>query len=126
MIWASRPCSSPGVISRKCPARSNCTPSKHVIGPGNALWRDPYAAGRPPVYDEADGQRVHEEVRALLHRVGETALISSVESSFADVRYFAVSALGHGPRGQQLSTAGASPLRVGDPVRWLLSASGWA
>ena len=26
----------PGRTSRKCPARSNCTPSKHVIGPGNA------------------------------------------------------------------------------------------
>lgn len=97
----------------------------NLIGPGNALWRDPYAISHE-VYNEADGQRVHDEVRALLHRVGESALISSVESSFSDVRYFALSALGHGPRGQQLSDTGVSPLRVGDPIRWLLAESGWA
>jgi Double-GTPase 2 len=97
----------------------------NLIGPGNALWRDPYAITNE-VYREADGQRVHDEVRALLQRVGESALISSVEASFSDVRYFALSALGHGPRGQQLSDTGASPLRVGDPIRWLLAESGWA
>ncbi len=97
----------------------------NLIGPGNALWRDPYAI-TTEVYLEGDGQRVHHEVRALLHRVGESALISSVESAFSEVRYFALSALGHGPRGQQLSDTGASPLRVGDPIRWLLAESGWA
>lgn len=97
----------------------------NLIGPGNALWRDPYALSNE-VYLEADGQRVHHEVRALLHRVGESALISSVESAFSEVRYFALSALGHGPRGQQLADTGASPLRVGDPIRWLLAESGWA
>jgi hypothetical protein len=97
----------------------------NLIGPGNALWRDPYAITNE-VYLDGDGQRVHHEVRALLYRVGESALISSVESAFSDVRYFALSALGHGPRGQQLSDTGASPLRVGDPIRWLFADSGWA
>jgi hypothetical protein len=96
-----------------------------LIGPGNALWRDPYLFSAE-VYSDPDGRRVHDEVRALLLKVGESALVTSVEASFRDVHYFAVSALGHGPRGHQVSAAGASPQRVGDPIRWLLWANGWA
>ncbi|GAA2014583.1 hypothetical protein JL107_08555 [Nakamurella flavida] len=95
-----------------------------LIGPGNALWRDPYV-GRSELYLEPDGRRVHDEVRALLVRMGESGLVALVEDSFRQVQYFAVSALGHGPRGRQVSAAGASPQRVGDPLRWLLWNAGW-
>jgi hypothetical protein len=95
-----------------------------LIGPGNALWRDPYAL-IPAVYSQPDGRRVHDEVRALLVEMGEMALVSSVETAFREVQYFAVSALGHGPRGRKLTTAGASPQRVGDPLRWLFWLSRW-
>ncbi len=95
-----------------------------LIGPGNALWRDPYPLLNS-VYLSADGRRVHDEVRALLLGMGESALVSLVEGSFAQVQYFAVSALGHGPRGRQMTTAGASPQRVGDPLRWLFWLAHW-
>jgi|GEM_PF-5872110 len=97
----------------------------HLIGPGNALWRDPYPL-RPDLYLEADGHRMHDEVRALLHRVGEGSLVAAVESSFMEVRYMAMSALGHAPKGLTVSEAGPSPHRVGDPLRWLMWSNGWA
>jgi hypothetical protein len=56
----------------------------------------------------------------------EIALVSSVEAAFREVQYFAISALGHGPRGRRMTTAGASPQRVGDPLRWLMWLSHWA
>ena len=96
-----------------------------LIGPGNAVWRNPYPM-RPEPYLEADGHRMHDEVRALLHRVGEVSLIAAVESSFTEVRYMALSALGHAPRGTTVSESGVSPHRVGDPLRWLLWSNGWA
>ncbi|WP_420124518.1 hypothetical protein, partial [Nakamurella sp.] len=95
-----------------------------LIGPGNALWRDPYVT-QPGLYHEPDGRRVHDEVRALLLAMNERALVDEVEQSFREFRYFALSALGHGPKGRQLTDAGASPQRVGDPIRWLLWSRGW-
>ena len=96
-----------------------------LIGPGNAMWRDPYPLLPDTVYLDDDGHRMHDEVRALLHRLGEGQLVSVVESSFTEVRYMALSALGHAPRGTTVSETGASPHRVGDPLRWLLWVSGW-
>lgn len=98
----------------------------NLIGPGNAMWRDPYLLRPDAVYLDDDGRRMHDEVRALLHRVGEASLVSVVESSFAEVRYLALSALGHAPRGTTVSETGASPHRVGDPLRWLLWSNGWS
>jgi hypothetical protein len=102
-------------------------PQSHVsglIGPGNALWRDPYPM-QSALYLAGDGRRVHDEVRGLLLAMGESALVSAAERSFAEVQYFALSALGHGPRGRIMTSAGASPQRVGDPLRWLLWRLGW-
>ncbi|MEP6559466.1 MAG: hypothetical protein ABJD68_00115 [Nakamurella sp.] len=95
-----------------------------LIGPGNALWRDPYALSTM-LYSPSDGRRVHDEVRALLLAMGESALVALVEGAFRDIQYFAISALGHAPRGRQMTTAGASPQRVGDPLRWLLWSAHW-
>ena len=96
-----------------------------LIGPGTAMWRDPYGP-RPSDYLEADGHRMHDEVKALLEHVGEGSLISVAESNFTDVRYIALSALGHAPKQKMMiSQAGASPHRVADPVRWLLWLNGW-
>jgi hypothetical protein len=105
-------------------ARTPQSSVSRLIGPGNALWRDPYVTGRQ-LYLDSDGRRVHDEVRSLLLAMNERTLVNLVESSFQQVRYFALSALGHGPRGRQLTDAGASPQRVGDPLRWLLWSSRW-
>lgn len=105
-------------------AKEPQSPLSRLIGPGNALWRDPYV-NQPGLYSEPDGRRVHDEVRALLLAMNERALVDEVEQSFAEFRYFALSALGHGPKGRQLTDAGASPQRVGDPIRWLLWSRGW-
>lgn len=105
-------------------AKEPQSPLSRLIGPGNALWRDPYVV-QPGLYQEPDGRRVHDEVRALLLAMNERALVDEVEQSFQEFRYFALSALGHGPKGRQLTDAGASPQRVGDPIRWLLFSRGW-
>ena len=80
----------------------------------------------PSVYHAQDGNQVHEEVRALLNRLGLAAVISVAESSFAQVRYGAFSALGDSPHGRRISASGVSPHRIGDPVRWMMWGSGWA
>jgi hypothetical protein len=96
-----------------------------LIGPGSSVWRDPYTI-RPGLYQEQDGNRVHEEIRALLGKLGQTALISAAESSFQQVRFAAFSALGNAPQTDRLSESGVSPHRIGDPIRWLMWGSGWA
>ena len=47
-------------------ARTPQSSVSRLIGPGNALWRDPYVTGRRLYISTADGRRVHDEVRSLL------------------------------------------------------------
>lgn len=78
------------------------------------------------VYDEADGRRVHDEVRAMLTTWTDgPALINTVQNAFADHRFFALSALGFPPTSpEELSPQGIHPLRVEDPMLWLLGRFG--
>lgn len=74
------------------------------------------------VYDEADGRHVHDETRATLSTwAGGDSLLNTVHNNFSDYRYFGLSALGVPPTGQtQISHTGIHPLRVEDPMLWLL------
>ncbi|CAO5248974.1 TRAFAC clade GTPase domain-containing protein [Frankia sp. AgKG'84/4] len=77
-------------------------------------------------YDEADGQLVHDEVRAWIHRWYGEGLINTIDSAFTTSRYFGISALGAPPRSEgHLDPSGIRPLRVEDPLLWLLSRFGF-
>lgn len=77
-------------------------------------------------YDERDGRQVHDEVRAVVHEwTNGPALVNFVQNAFAEHRFFGLSALGSPPANQdELSPQGIHPLRVEDPLLWLLSKFG--
>jgi Double-GTPase 2 len=94
-----------------------------LLPPATALTRQGPHYG---AYDETDGQQVHDEMRAVVHGwTNGSTLINLVQNSFADHRFFGVSALGFPPESSdQLSPQGIHPLRVEDPMLWLLARFG--
>jgi hypothetical protein len=77
-------------------------------------------------YDEADGADVHEEMRGWLERWFGPSFDNTVAASFADYRYFGLSALGAPPRDRErLAESGVHPYRVEDPMLWLLARFGY-
>ncbi|KAB1644315.1 hypothetical protein F8O06_09685 [Pseudoclavibacter sp. CFCC 14310] len=93
---------------------------------GAALFRDPSRLS--PQYDQNDGALLSEEVRSLLFRLGAQDIVSSVENSATGQpiphRFFAVSALGESPEGEELSERGIVPFRCLDPMKWAMSNQG--
>lgn len=83
-------------------------------------------ASTDAVYDEQDGQSVHERVRALLHDWGAGGIDTDLGLNWASYRFFAVSALGAEPDYDAAAVApgGVRPHRVEDPVLWLLAKEG--
>ncbi len=79
-----------------------------------------------PAYDNADGEAVHEHVRALLEEWGADDIDRVMRQNYSDYRYFAVSALGAEPdyTTGQVDAGGVRPHRVEDPVLWLMSKAG--
>ncbi|MYW05333.1 hypothetical protein [Streptomyces sp. SID3343] len=82
----------------------------------------------PPVgegIDPNDLAMVHDEVSALMTHWQQGALARQLDTDFEDWRYFAVSALGDTPQGPGRAPAhGIHPLRVADPLLWLLARFG--
>ena len=92
------------------------------LPPGGALTRPGPHDG---VYDEADGGYVHDEVRAVLSGWTDgRRLLDVVDGAFADPRYFGMSALGSPTSREGLAAGGVHPLRVEDPMLWLLARFG--
>lgn len=98
-----------------------------VMGnPGAGFSRDPsLIRGR---YDNDDGELVDAEVRSLLVKLGAKSIIDAVDRPHTGARlpsrFFAVSALGALPAGEQVHEGGISPFRCLDPARWVLSGAG--
>lgn len=90
---------------------------------GNPIMSAPSAV---PVYQEVDGEAVHEHVRALLHEWDAGDIDIHMQLNYADFRFFAVSALGAEPDyvTRSVSTGGVRPHRVEDPILWLLAKEG--
>lgn len=86
---------------------------------------DPLLRTPPPRagYDEQAGMETHEHVRALLDRFGADDIDAHLRLNYRDFRYFAVSALGAPPNyaTKQVDERGVRPLRVDEPLLWLLS-----
>jgi len=88
--------------------------------PANSVVRRPGA--HDGAYDDADGWFVHDELRATLSGWADgEALLNTVDANFSKNRFFGVSALGVTPPEQgRISASGIHPLRVEDPLLWLL------
>lgn len=91
-----------------------------------ALLRD---SPGDPVYDDADGREVHEEIRVLLDKWQGGGMATVLDQNFERHRLFGVSALGGSPVRdendvQRVSEYGVLPRRVQDPFLWLLSEFG--
>ncbi|MGP2440643.1 TRAFAC clade GTPase domain-containing protein [Streptomyces sp. JW3] len=88
------------------------------------LGNAPHQGG---VYDDEDRLAVHEEMRSLLADWDSGTLMRRLELDFAEVSLFGLSALGAPPPADAPADApksGPQPVRVEDPLLWLLSRQG--
>ena len=71
---------------------------------------------------------LHLEIQSLLRKFEAHELLNTIEELYANepskYSYFAVSALGEAPKGQDVDRKGIAPYRVLDPVRWHLGRFG--
>jgi hypothetical protein len=76
-----------------------------------------------PWHDEKASLAVHDSVRELLRNWGGRDIDDHMASNYKNYRYFALSSLGRPPDYETFTVAkgGVSPLRVADPLVWLLS-----
>ncbi len=91
---------------------------KILFSPGSAV-RIPRESGR---YDKENLEQIDVEIEEYLRRTAGEDFIQTV-NGFSDHCYFAVSALGSNPEGDDLQR-GVMPLRVEDPFIWLLNRKG--
>lgn len=107
-------------------ARAGVPELAEVIAPGSVLMRDPYPMPDAPLFDAGDAELQHRETQALLERLNAIDLLNLLASNFTDYRFFAQSALGHGPiAGRTLSAAGINSYRLADVVRMFLAERRW-
>ncbi|MFF4387600.1 MULTISPECIES: TRAFAC clade GTPase domain-containing protein [unclassified Streptomyces] len=96
-----------------------------LLEPHSPLLRNAdHGAG---VLDEEDRRAVHEEMRSLLDGWDSGALLRQLERDFAQLSLFGLSALGSPPPAHAPADApksGPRPLRVEDPLLWLLGLGG--
>jgi hypothetical protein len=89
------------------------------LGPHHRLLRPtPQAAA----YDEAEGEFVHEYLRAMLCRrwMGED-LDTHLRLNYTTFRYLRASALGYTPADNMVEFDRVRPFEVASPVRWLFT-----
>lgn len=96
-----------------------------VLGTHSPLLRNaPHAGGE---LDEEDRQAVHEEMRSLMEGWDSGGLSRQLERDFSELSLFGISALGAPPPANapaDAPKAGPRPLRVEDPLLWLLGRRG--
>jgi hypothetical protein len=76
-----------------------------------------------PWHNEAASGAMHDSVRELLRTWGARDIDDHMEANYSNYRYFALSSLGRPPDYARFRVAqgGVQPLRVADPLVWLLS-----
>jgi hypothetical protein len=74
-------------------------------------------------FDDSASRAVHESVREMLRDWGAQNIDDHLEANYTNYRYFAVSSLGRPPdyENNKVAAGGVQPLRVADPLVWLLS-----
>lgn len=70
-------------------------------------------------YMRSDADAIDSEIRSWLESIGESFLLSALETNFKKNRFFGVSSYGHAPTASGVGTL--MPHRVLDPVMWVLS-----
>jgi len=97
-----------------------------MSNPGAAFMRD--SSLDSGSYDHADGELLSLEIESLLHNLGASNFVLSLEQGAGGKsiphRFFAISALGASTEGESLSKYGISPFRILDPLKWILDARG--
>lgn len=105
-------------VSRRIRARGERVPVAAVITKADVLWDRPeYQLFRED--SGADAETIGRTVRDLLIKAGRAALVRALEETFVPVRYFAISAFGHG-LSDPLRVEDVRPERVADPLLALL------
>jgi hypothetical protein len=89
-----------------------------VLGDGHPIRQ---VNGYSPTEVDAS---VHEHVRGLLHRWGGDNVDAHLRQNYSNFRYFAVSALGAPPKDEELAAGDIRPLRVEEPLLWLMQRLG--
>jgi len=76
-----------------------------------------------PWHDERASRNVHDSMRELLRTWGGRNIDDHMDANYKNYRYFALSSLGRPPDYETFTVAkgGVSPMRVADPLVWLLS-----
>jgi hypothetical protein len=96
-----------------------------LLDPHSPVLRNaPHPGG---TFDEDDRLAVHEEIRSLLTDWDSGALLRQLELDFAELSLFGLSALGAPPPAEAPADApksGPQPIRVEDPLLWLLARRG--
>ncbi|MBL1084300.1 hypothetical protein JK359_20400 [Streptomyces actinomycinicus] len=98
---------------------------RSLLDPHSPLLRN--AAHTGGAYDAEDRLAVHEELRALLVDWNCGSLLRQLEHDFARLSLFGLSALGAPPPPDapaDVPKAGPQPVRVEDPLLWLLALRG--
>ncbi|MCA2211639.1 TRAFAC clade GTPase domain-containing protein [Jidongwangia harbinensis] len=92
---------------------------RDVLGPQHPIFHPAPDRG---IYDDEAGRRVHESVRELLLDHQADDIDRALQSNYRNYRYFAVSSLGTRPNPDNTLNPGAvRPIRVADPLVWLLA-----
>ena len=91
-----------------------------VLGAEHAIFA---AEADGPWHDERASLAVHHSVRELLRNWGGRNIDDHMALNYKNYRYFALSSLGNPPDYETFTVAegGVRPLRVADPLVWLLS-----
>lgn len=94
---------------------------KSQFPPTSALWKNPNHGG---TFDYVDFSRTSSEIESKLRELEASDLCNLTRQHFGDddVGFFGVSALGHQPTG--IKVGDINPLRVVEPILWLLSRKG--
>lgn len=93
-----------------------------LVHPTSAINRDSQHDGG---FNDDDSVRLSEEVIECVRQWEDPGLVKLITTKFKTYRFFAMSALGQLPEKNDLRINKVSPLRIADPLLWLLWQRGY-
>ena len=93
-----------------------------LLFPGSRIF-DPSEHLARKAFVEAESMSIHHDVSGWLRNAGEGALIDALDVNFTTWRFFAVSAFGNPSTGSGRLMP-PSPMRILDPLMWVLAQEG--
>lgn len=95
---------------------------RRLVHPTSAINRDSH---HDHGFNEDDSARLSEEIIECIRQWEDPGLVKLVTTKFKTSRFFAMSALGQLPAKNDLRINKVSPLRIADPLLWLLHQRGY-